>query len=142
VSPPATPSTPASPPQIVLKKRALAKTVPVGSIVKYELVVTAKGGTAHGVVVCDKLPDHMTYAPGGTSTLINGKACWTVGDLKGSLTLSLNARVDRDAPAGSLINNSTATSADSGSAKAHAAITVPARHGVKGKVKRSAGVTG
>ena len=126
----------------MLTKRALAKIVPAGSIVKYQLVVTAKGGTAHGVVVCDKLPANMTYATLGTATMQNGKACWTVGDLTGSLTLSLRARVDADAPAGSLTNNSTATSSNAGSAKAHATINVPAKHGVKGKLKRTAGVTG
>jgi hypothetical protein len=72
----------------------------------------------------------------------NGKACWTVGDLTGSLTLSLTAKVDADAPAGSLTNNATATSDNAGTAKAHATINVPARHGVKGKLKRTAGVTG
>jgi uncharacterized repeat protein (TIGR01451 family) len=145
VAPPATPSTPATSPKphIVLEKHALKKVVPAGKTVKYQLVVTATGGTAHGVVVCDKLPDHMTYASLGTATLTNGKACWTVGDLTGSLTLPLiTAKVDADAPAGSLTNNSTATSTNAGNAKAHATIDVPAKHGVKGKFKRTAGVTG
>jgi Flp pilus assembly protein CpaB len=72
----------------------------------------------------------------------NGQACWTVGDLTGSLTLSLRAKVDSGAPAGSLTNNSTATSSNAGRATAHATINVPAKHGVKGKLKRTAGVTG
>ena len=84
----------------------------------------------------------MTYASLGTATMENGKACWTVGDLTGSLTLSLSAKVDADAPAGSLTNNATATSSNAGRAKAHATIKVPAKHGVKGKFKRTAGVTG
>jgi uncharacterized repeat protein (TIGR01451 family) len=146
VTPPAapvTPSTPAAPaPTIVLVKRALAKVVPAGSKVKYELIVTAKGGTAHGVVVCDKLPANMTYVSLGTATMTDGKACWTIGDLTGSLKLSLKARVDAGTGTGSLTNNSTATSTNAGSAKAHATITVPAKHGVKGKFKRTAGVTG
>jgi hypothetical protein len=151
VAPPVAPLTPAvtpaapvagPKPHIVLKKRALAKIVAAGSIVKYELIVTAKGGTAHGVVVCDKLPEHMTYATLGTATMQNGKACWTVGDLTGSLTLLISAKVDSDAPAGSLTNNATATSRNAGGAKAHATINVPAKHGVKGKFKRTAGVTG
>jgi len=137
-----TPSTPATPPKISLRKRALAKVVAAGSTVRYQLVVKSTGGTAHGVVVCDKLPDHMTYVSLGTATLQNGKACWVVGDLSGSLTLSLRARVDSDAPAGSLTNNATATSDDAGRAKADATIKVPAKHGVKGKLKRTAGVTG
>ena len=57
-----------------------------------------RGGTARDVVVCDKLPDHMTYVSLGTATLQDGKACWYVGDLSGSLTLSLTAQVDADAP--------------------------------------------
>jgi hypothetical protein len=139
---PLTPATPAAPPKISLQKRALAKVVPAGSIVRYQLVVKVTGGTARGVVVCDKLPDHMTYASLGTATLQNGKACWTVGDLSGSLTLSLRARVDADAPAGSLTNTATATSDNAGQAKANATVNVPAKHGVKGKLKRAAGVTG
>jgi hypothetical protein len=138
-----TPSTPAPKVHIKLKKRALAHTVPPGTVVKYQLVVTAKGGTAHDVVVCDKLPVNMTYAALGSATLVNGRACWDVGDLTGSKTLSLSAKVDSGAPAGSLTNNSTATSSNGGNAKAHATINVPARHGVKAKVsKRTAGVTG
>jgi hypothetical protein len=136
-----TPSTPPAKVQITLTKRALAHTVPAGSSVKYKLVVTAKGGTAHDVVVCDKLPVNMTYASLGSATLVNGKACWDVGDLTGSKTLSMSAKVDSDAPAASLTNNAVATSSDAGNAKAHATINVPARHGVKAKLKR-AGVTG
>ena len=80
----------------------------------------------------------MTYVALGNATMQNGKACWTVGDLTGSLTLSLTAKVDADAPAGSLTNNATATSDNAGRAKANATINVPARHGVKGKLKRTA----
>ena len=149
-APPPVVSTPVAPPAVVtvpppvlsLHKKALATTVEAGAKVRYQLVVKATGGTAHGVVVCDKLPDHMTYVSLGTATLNNGKACWTVGDLTGSLTLSLTARVDADAPAGSLTNNATATSSNAGRAKAHATVKVPAKHGVKGKFKRTAGVTG
>jgi hypothetical protein len=134
--------TKATPPTISLRKRALATTVPAGSKVRYQLVVKASGGTARDVVVCDKLPDHMTYASLGTATLQNGKACWFVGDLSGSLTLSLTARVDTDAPAGSLTNNATVTSSNAGNDKAAATVKVPARHGVKAKISRAAGVTG
>jgi uncharacterized repeat protein (TIGR01451 family) len=145
--PPVTSTTPpvsVSAPVISLRKKAGAATVAAGGTVKYRLVVTSKGGTAHGVVVCDSLPAHMTYATLGNATMQDGKACWTVGDLTGSLTLSLTAKVDTDAPAGSLTNNATATSSNAGKAKAHAKIDVPARHGVKGKLKRTgvAGVTG
>ena len=59
--------------------------MPAGSTVRYQLVVKATGGTAHDVEVCDKLPDHMTYASLGTATLEDGKACWDFGDLSGSL---------------------------------------------------------
>ena len=146
VSTPATTPTPAivtvPAPRISLTKKAGASTVAAGGAIKYQLVVKSTGGTAHDVVVCDKLPAHMTYVSLGTATLQDGKACWTVGDLSGSLTLSLTARVDTDAPVGALTNNATATSSNAGRAKAHATINVPARHGVKGKLKRTAGVTG
>jgi uncharacterized repeat protein (TIGR01451 family) len=153
VTPPAPPAAPAAPavtpatssapaPKVSLRKRALAKIVAAGSTVRYQLIVKATGGTAHDVVVCDKLPAHMTYASLGIATLQNGKACWVIAELTGSLTLSLTAKVDKDAPAGTLTNNATATSSDSGSDKASANVKVPAKHGVKGKLKRSAGVTG
>jgi uncharacterized repeat protein (TIGR01451 family) len=137
-----TPATPAPAPKISLRKRALAKTVAAGSTVRYQLVVKATGGTAHNVVICDNLPAHMTYASLGNATLQNGQACWTVGDLTGSLTLSLTAKVDADAKVGTLTNSATVTSRDSGKAKASSIIKVPAKHGVKGKLKRTAGVTG
>jgi uncharacterized repeat protein (TIGR01451 family) len=141
-SAPAPAATPTPTPVLSLRKKAGASTVAAGASVKYTLVVTSKGGTAHGVVVCDKLPAHMTYVSLGNATMEDGKACWTVGDLTGSLSLSLTAKVDADAPAGSLVNNATATSDNAGKAKAKAAIKVPARHGVKGRLKRTAGVTG
>ena len=105
---------------------------------KYQLVVKSKGGTAHGVVVCDTLPAHMTYVSLGNATMEDGKACWTVGDLTGSLTLSLTAKVDADAPAGSLTNNATATSSNAGKAKAHATINVPAQARRQGQAQAHA----
>jgi uncharacterized repeat protein (TIGR01451 family) len=129
-------------PRISLTKKAGASTVAVGDTIKYQLIVKSTGGTANDVVVCDKLPAHMTYVALGNATLQDGKACWTLGDLTGSITLSLTARVDTDSPVGALTNNATATSSNAGRAKAHATINVPARHGVKGKLKRTAGVTG
>src|SRR5262249_15917637 len=125
-----------------LRKRALRKVVPAGETVRYQLVVKATGGTAHDVVVCDKLPDHMTFASLGSATLQDGKACWFVGDLDGSLTLSLKARVHTDAPTGALTNNATVTTSNAGRDTAAATVKVPAKHGVKGKLKRTAGVTG
>jgi uncharacterized repeat protein (TIGR01451 family) len=138
---PAVATAPTTPPKITLTKHASKKTVPAGSTVRYTLVVKATGGTAHGVVVCDKLPDHMTYVSLGTATMENGKACWAVGDLTGSLRLNLTARVDADG-SGRLTNNATATSSNAGRDTAAATVNVPAKHGVKGKLKRTAGVTG
>ena len=84
----------------------------------------------------------MTYVSLGTATLRERQGL--LGDRRppGSLTLSLRREVDSDAPAGSLTNNATATSNNAGNAKANATIKVPAKHGVKGKLKRTAGVTG
>jgi uncharacterized repeat protein (TIGR01451 family) len=150
VATPVTPSAAPAPatstapkPRISLRKRAQRKVVAAGSTVKYRIIVKAKGGTAHDVVVCDKLPDHMTYASLGTATLEDGKACWKVGDLTGSLTLTFTAKVDADARPGRLTNNATVTS-DVGNSKAKASVRVPERRGVKGKLKRTAaaGVTG
>ena len=151
VATPVTPSAAPAPaitaapaPKISLRKRALRKVVAAGATVKYQIVVKAKGGTAHDVVVCDQLPDNMTYVSLGTATLTDGKACWIVGDLTGSLTLSLTAKVDADAAPGKLLNVATVTS-DVGDHKAKASVRVPERKGVKGvKATRrtAAGVTG
>jgi uncharacterized repeat protein (TIGR01451 family) len=143
VTPPATPTVVKAPaPRISLHKKAGAATVAPGATVKYRLIVNVTGGTAHAVVVCDRLPAHMTYVSLGTATLQDGKACWDVGDLRGSLTLSFTARVDKDVSAGPLVNNAVATSSNAGHALAHARIKVPARHAVKGEVVRSSGVAG
>jgi uncharacterized repeat protein (TIGR01451 family) len=149
-TPPAVPVTPtvvsAPAPRIALRKVAGAKTVAPGATVTYRLIVSVTGGTAHAVVVCDRLPAHMTYTSLENATLQNGEACWTVGDLTGSLTLSFIARVDKDTPAGTLVNRAKATSSNAGHALAHASIRVPATHAVKGAVRgqvvASAGVTG
>lgn len=149
VVPPAAPFTPtvvsAPAPRISLHKTAGAAVVAPGTTVTYRLIVKATGGTAHDVVVCDRLPAHMTYVSLGSATLANGEACWTVGDLRGSRTLTFAARVDLGAPAGKLVNVAVATSSDAGRAVAHARIRVPRRHGVKGAVKSQgvrSGVTG
>lgn len=140
---PLVPAKPATPPVISLTKRALATTVPAGSTVRYQLTVTATGGTAQDVVVCDKLPSNMTYVSIGSATLVNGRACWDIGSLKGSKTLSMVVKVDVNAAAGTHTNNATVTSSNAGGDKAHATINVPkSQKGVKGKLKRAAGVTG
>ncbi len=143
VSPPGgvTPEVKTSP-HIWLRKRALAHTVPAGSTVKYRLVVTAVGGTVQGLVVCDDLPANMTFVSLGSATLESGNACWHIGTLTGSKTLFLTVKVDTDAPTGTITNNATATSTNAGGAKAHANVKVPAKHGVEGALKRTAGVTG
>ena len=108
--------------------------------------MSVTGGTAHDVVVCDRLPAHLTYVSLGSATLQNGEACWDIGDLSGSRTLAFTARVDANTGAGRLVNHATATSSNAGHAKAHASIRVPASHAVKGAVRgevvKSAGVTG
>jgi uncharacterized repeat protein (TIGR01451 family) len=140
---PAAPAAPAETPKISLRKRALSKLVPAGSTVRYQLVVKVTGGTAHDVVVCDKLPAQMSYVALGSASLVDGKACWFIAELKGSRTLSLKAKVDLGTGAGPLTNNATAASSDAGNARAVATVKVPAKSGVKGKLKRAAaGVTG
>jgi uncharacterized repeat protein (TIGR01451 family) len=145
--PAATPSVVTAPaPRISLRKKAGAKIVPAGSTVTYRLIVTVTGGVGHDVVVCDRLPDHMTYVSVGSATLQGGEACWDVGDLSGSRTLAFTARVDKGTGPGTLVNRATATSSNAGHARAHASIAVPVKHGVKGAVRgqavKSAGVTG
>ena len=137
---PVTPAVPVTPtavgapaPRISLRKKAGAAVVAPGATVAYRLIVKAAGGTAHGVVVCDRLPAHMTYVSLGNAKLENGEACWTVGDLRGSRMLTFTARVDLGAPAGTLVNVAVATSRDAG--RAVARHCVPQRHAVKGVVK-------
>ena len=52
------------------------------SAIRYTLVVTNVGkATAHGVKVCDNLPDGLTVTSTGGGKLSGAQVCWTVGVL-------------------------------------------------------------
>ena len=55
-------------------------TVRAGEAIHYTLVVTNVGkATAHGVKVCDTLPDGLTVTSTGGGKLSGAQVCWTVG---------------------------------------------------------------
>ena len=87
--------------------------------------------------VCDKLPSNMTYVSLGSATLVNGKACWDVGDLTGSKTLSMIAKVDVDASAGIAHEQRHGDLEQRGQRQGprDASTCRSAKHGVKGKLE-------
>jgi len=72
----------------------------------------------------------------------NGQACWTLGDLTGSITLTLRARVD-SRRARRLAHEQLDRDVEQRRAREGARHDQRAREArVKGKLKRTAGVTG
>jgi uncharacterized repeat protein (TIGR01451 family) len=124
-------------PKLTLRKIGKPATVRAGEPIHYTLVVTNVGkATAHGVKVCDTLPDGLTVTSTGGGKLSGAQVCWTIGVLaKGKhRQFTLLVKVDLTQRA-DVLNKATATSNDT--PPAHAAsstnITLPrSRHGVAG----------
>jgi uncharacterized repeat protein (TIGR01451 family) len=147
VTPPTTPVPPTTPPatppasapddvaaggkertvRLALRKGASVRVVRAGRTVAYRLIVRNRGtAAATNVRVCDTLPDGTTVVRRGTGRLSGGQVCWTVRRLAPgrSATVGLTLRVDRDAPAGRLVNRARATAAGAKAANAARAVRV------------------
>ncbi|MFA4927470.1 MAG: SdrD B-like domain-containing protein [Patulibacter sp.] len=120
---PSTPPTQISPDGVVKKhalsivKRANRKSVRPGQRVVYTLKVTASRSGNEDAVneqLCDTLPKGLTLVDMAGGKLRNGKLCWTIKRLAPgkSFTKYFTVRVDRDVPAGRIVN--TATVSDQG----------------------------
>jgi uncharacterized repeat protein (TIGR01451 family) len=124
-------------PRLSLTKKGKPASVRAGDSIRYTLIVKNIGkATAHGVKVCDNLPDSLTVNSTGSGKLSGAQVCWTVGVLaKGKqrqftmiVTVDLTAR-------GHVVNKAVATANDARPARAASStnITLPRnRHGVAG----------
>ena len=95
--------------------------------------------TAKNVVICDDLPNQMTFVSAKGSTFKNGKACWTRKSVaKGAtLTFRVVARVDANVGNEKLVNVATATASNAKPAKAKAPVRA-----LRNARTRAGGVTG
>jgi uncharacterized repeat protein (TIGR01451 family) len=146
-SPPVTPphtvvktSTPPSKTTVSLTKRAASPTVKAGGTVSFTIVWKNTGkAKAKNVVICDDLPNQMTFVSAKGATFKNGKACWTRKFVaKGAtLTFRVVAHVNANVGNGKLINVATATASNAPPKKA----TAPVR-ALRNQRTRAGGVTG
>ncbi len=68
-------------------KRAVTATAQSGDPVGFTIAIRNTGSIpARGVVVCDRLPNGLTWERLGGARLRNGQACWTVRRLAGGRT--------------------------------------------------------
>ena len=124
-------------PRLSLKKAGTPSSVRAGDAIRYTLVVTNVGNaTAHGVKVCDNLPDGLTVTSTGSGKLSGAQVCWTVGVLAKGKHRQFTLLVKVDLTQRSrVVNKAIATANDARSARAASStsITLPRdRHGVAG----------
>ncbi len=103
--------------RLSIAKLANRKTVRPGQRITYTLRVTAdrRGtATATDVRLCDTLPKRLTLVGKAGGTLRNGRLCWTIKRLAPGQTVTkrFTVRVDRDAPAGRIVNTATVVDQD------------------------------
>jgi uncharacterized repeat protein (TIGR01451 family) len=118
--PPLVPPTQISPDAVAkshalsIVKRANRKTVRGGQRITYTLMVTASRNGNEDAVnerLCDTLPKGLTVVGKAGGTMRNGKLCLTIKRLAPgkSFTKRFTVRVDRDVPAGRIVNTATVT---------------------------------
>ncbi len=133
-------STPPSKTTISLVKRASSPTVKAGGTVGFTIVWKNTGkAKAKNVVICDDLPNQMTFVSAKGASFKNGKACWTRKFVaKGAtLTFRVVAHVNANVGTGKLVNVATATASNAKPARA----TAPVR-ALRNQRTRAGGVTG
>jgi uncharacterized repeat protein (TIGR01451 family) len=154
-TPPLTPKAPVTPPvtpasvpkahkpsrtTISLSKRASSPTVKAGGTVSFTIRWKNTGkATAKNVVICDDLPNQLTFVSAKGSTFKNGKACWRRKSVaKGTtLTFRVVARVDASVGNEKLVNVATATASNAKPATAKAPVRA-----LRNARTRTGGVTG
>jgi uncharacterized repeat protein (TIGR01451 family) len=124
-------------PRLSLKKKGKPGTVRAGDSIRYTLVVTNVGSaTAHGVKVCDNLPEGLTVTSTGSGKLSGAQVCWTVGVLAKGKHRQFTLLVKVDLTQRSRVLNkavATANDARPSGAASSTSITLPRdRHGVAG----------
>jgi uncharacterized repeat protein (TIGR01451 family) len=147
-TPPVTPVSPAVvkssvPPSnttMTLVKHASSPTVKAGGTVNFTIRWKNTGKiAAKNVVICDDLPNQMTFVSAKGSTFKNGKACWSRKSVAKGATLIFRvvARVDANVANVKLVNVATATASNAKPKKA----TAPVR-ALRNARTRAGGVTG
>jgi uncharacterized repeat protein (TIGR01451 family) len=139
-APPVHPASVPSKTSISLTKSASSPVVKAGTTVSFQIVWknTGKAAAKH-VVICDDLPNHMTFVSSEGASFSNGRACWTRKSVaKGAtLTFRVVARVDANAGNVHLVNVATATARNAKPATAKAPVRV-----LRNERTRKGGVTG
>jgi uncharacterized repeat protein (TIGR01451 family) len=133
-------STPPSKTTVSLKKHADASTVKAGGIVSFTIIYknTGKASAKH-VVICDDLPNQMSFVSASGATFKNGKACWkrTFVHKGATLTFRVVARVNANAGGAKIVNVATATASNAKPATAKAPVRA-----LRNQRVRAGGVTG
>jgi uncharacterized repeat protein (TIGR01451 family) len=145
VTPPVAPATvskptPPSKTTISLSKRAASPSVKAGGTVAFTIVWKNTGkATAKNVVICDDLPNQMTFVSAKGAAFKNGKACWKRKSVaKGTtLTFRVVARVDASVGNEQLVNVATAKASNAKPATAKAPVRA-----LRNQRTRAGGVTG
>jgi uncharacterized repeat protein (TIGR01451 family) len=140
VTPPVAPAAVPSKTTISLSKRAASPTVKAGGTVAFTIVWKNTGkATAKNVVICDDLPNQMTFVSAKGAAFKNGKACWTRKSVaKGAtLTFRVVARVDASVGNEKLVNLATAKASNAKPATAKAPVRA-----LRNVRTRAGGVTG
>jgi uncharacterized repeat protein (TIGR01451 family) len=140
VTPPVGPAAVPSRTTISLTKSASSPTVKAGGTVSFLIKWKNTGkATAKNVVICDDLPNQLTFVTAKGATFKNGKACWTRKSVaKGTtLTFRVVARVDASVGNEKLVNVATATASNAKPATAKAPVRA-----LRNARTRAGGVTG
>jgi uncharacterized repeat protein (TIGR01451 family) len=133
---------PASVPRtsISLSKRASSPVVKAGGTAGFTIVWKNTGNAAaRNVVICDDLPNHMTFASAPGASHRKGKVCWTRKSVKSGTTLAFRVVARLDAGVGNekLVNVATATASNAKPATAKAPVRA-----LRNARTRAGGVTG
>ena len=116
------------------------RSVTAGGTVDFTITWKNTGPVAaKHVLICDRLPDQMTFVTAKGATYKNGKACWSAQSVaKGAtLTFRVMARVDATVGNVKLVNVATATASNAKPATATAPV-----HTRRKAATKPAGVTG
>ena len=110
---------------ITLDKRASSPLVKAGGTVDFTITWKNTGRVAaRNVLICDRLPDQMTFVSAKGAAFKNGKACWARKSVRTGATLTFRVRARVDATAGNtkLVNVATATASNAKPATAEAPV--------------------
>jgi uncharacterized repeat protein (TIGR01451 family) len=125
---------------ISLTKRASRPVVKAGGTVLFTITWknTGKAAAKH-VVICDDLPNHLTFVSAAGASHRNGKVCWTRTSVARGTTLTFRvvARVDAGVGNEKLVNVATATASNAKPRTAKAPVRA-----LRNAHTRAGGVTG